>query len=218
MIGTVQYFMLPYLEQDSTFQQMSRNHNDSWWCGFNVKTYFSPADPSALPNGFNDSTSPRYGDSYAVNEMVFGISVRGRSQPTARIPVTFQDGTSNTMVFAEKYSICGPSNTQQAYFYWGETCLTCGSPGNITGACNRLGGTPSGLGSPPLFYNSQAQLPQFRPPANNCNPCLLQGSFLSGIQVGLGDGSTRMVSPGISVTTWRNAVNPADGNPLGSDW
>jgi hypothetical protein len=39
-----------------------------------------------------------------------------------------------------------------------------------------------------------------------------------GIIVGLGDGSVRLVGTSISPTTWANAIMPADGNVLGSDW
>lgn len=219
MIGTLQYFMLPFIEQDNIYKQMAINHNDSWWCGYKVKTYSSPADPSASTGGnFLDTSSPRDGDSYAPNEMVFQIGARGNSNPTATLRTTFVDGTSNTIVFAEKYMVCGPANNSQSYFYWGETCLTCGSPGNASGACNRLGSNPGSQGSPPMFYASTLNIPQFKPLPNNCNPCLLQGHYLSGIQVGLGDGSIRMVANGISQATWANAVNPADGNALGNDW
>ena len=51
-----------------------------------------------------------------------------------------------------------------------------------------------------------------------CNPALLQGHTTSTILVGLGDGSVRAVSQGVSVTTWWRACVPNDGNPLGSDW
>jgi prepilin-type N-terminal cleavage/methylation domain-containing protein len=217
-IGTTQYWMLPFIEHDNVYKQMAVNHNDSWWCGYKVKTYTSPADPSATGGGFLDTSSPRDGDSYAPNEMVFQVGARGNSNPYARISATFTDGTSNTIVFAEKYMVCGPRSNSQSYFYWGETCLTCGSPGNKNGACNRLGSNPGSLGSPPMFYNSQTVVPQFKPLPNNCNPCLLQGHYQSGINVGLGDGSTRLVASGISQATWANAVNPADGNTLGSDW
>ena len=218
MVGTLQYFMLPYIEQDNVFKQMGVNHNDSWWCGYNIKTYVSPADPSSPAGGLSDPNSPRYGDSYAPNEAVFGVGARGNSDATARISVTFTDGTSNTIVLAEKYMICGPRINAQAYFYWGETCLNCGSPGNKSGACNRLGSNPAGLGSPPMFYNSLTLVPQVKPLPSNCNPCMLQSSYQSGIMVGLADGSTRLVSAGISQRTWANAVNPSDGNVLGSDW
>ena len=39
-----------------------------------------------------------------------------------------------------------------------------------------------------------------------------------GALVGLGDGSVRMVSTGISAQTWASAVSPNDGTPLGNDW
>jgi hypothetical protein len=47
---------------------------------------------------------------------------------------------------------------------------------------------------------------------------LLQGPNAGGILVGLGDGSVRLVTTSVSRTTWINAVDPADGNVLGSDW
>jgi hypothetical protein len=46
----------------------------------------------------------------------------------------------------------------------------------------------------------------------------LQGPSSGGILVGLGDGSVRMVSTAISQATWIKAVNPQDGQTLGSDW
>jgi prepilin-type N-terminal cleavage/methylation domain-containing protein len=153
MIGTLQYFMLPYIEQDNAYKAMAGNHNDSWWCGIGIKTYVSPADPTAPANGEPDPNSPRFGSSYAPNEAVFGYPHRGNSNPVARIPATVPDGTSNTIVFAEKFMTCGPSG-QSATFYWGETCLDCGSgvkPNNplpLTGACNRPGPPPC-VGSPP---------------------------------------------------------------------
>jgi prepilin-type N-terminal cleavage/methylation domain-containing protein len=223
MIGTVQYFMLPYIEQDNTYKQMAINHNDSWWCSYGIKTYLNPGDPSAPANGEPDTGNPRFGSSYAPNEAVFGTSVRGNSTPSARIPSTFVDGTSNTMIFAEKYMTCGPPSAS-ATFYWGETCLGCGSPGNVTGACNRLG-SPGSVGSPPMFYNSQGAYFGFagvtfqqKPPPASCNPCMLQAPWPGGILVGLGDGSVRLVSTSVSATTWTYAVAPADGNVLGSDW
>jgi hypothetical protein len=226
LVGTVQFFMLPFIEQQNTYQAQATLHPDSWWCGYGIKTYLSPADPSAPADGFPDHSNPRAGTSYAHNEAVFaaGLAVdpnfrNGNVGPVARIPATFQDGTSNTIVFAEKYMICGLSNGNQATFYWGETCLNCGSPGTYAGACNRLSNNPVNVGSPALFYNSITVPPQAKPsPSNGCNPCMLQATYASGLQVGLGDGSVRMVTSGISQATWIRAVSPNDGLTLGSDW
>src|SRR5262245_55014630 len=102
-VGTVQYFMLPYIEQQNVYKVQAQLHADSWWCGYTIKTYSSPADPSAPADGYPDHSTPRYGTSYAPNEAVFaaGLTItpsfrNGTSpNPVARIPSTFLDGTSN---------------------------------------------------------------------------------------------------------------------------
>jgi prepilin-type N-terminal cleavage/methylation domain-containing protein len=213
--GTLLYHLLPFIEQDTVQKQMAVNHPDSWWCGYGIKTYNNPADPSSSPSGQTDSGSPRYASGYAPNEWVFNAGSSygltnhtgiGQTVGTASIPRTFIDGTSNTILFTEKYAVCGGSTTSVASFYWGET----------GGNCNRVG-NPGGNGSTPGVYSITAT-PQNAPSPFNCNPCLLQGPHSGGILVGLGDGSTRLVSTSISVTTWANALQPADGNTLGSDW
>ncbi len=225
-VGTVQYWLLPYIEQENVYQAQATLHPDSWWCGYTIKTYTGPADPSAPASGYPDPSTPRYGSSYAPNEAVFAFNKtitpswrNGNVPPVARIPSTFIDGTSNTIVFAEKYQVCGSKGGNRvAAFYYGETCLNCGSPGTYAGTCNRLG-SPNGVGSPPMFYGGLTLIPQSMPsPTKSCNPCMLQAPNPSGILVGLGDGSVRLVSNAISQATWQKAVQPADGNVLGSDW
>jgi len=46
----------------------------------------------------------------------------------------------------------------------------------------------------------------------------LGGQFRNGFLVLMLDGSVRVVSRKVSEPTLRNAIMPADGNPLGSDW
>jgi prepilin-type N-terminal cleavage/methylation domain-containing protein len=224
MLGTVQFFMLPFIEQENAQTSMANNHPDSWWCGYGIKTYISPTDPSTPPSGLVDTGSPRYATSYAPNEWVFdggkygsdptphtqlpgnGNSPFGEIVPWASLSSTFVDGTSNTILFTEKYAVCGDSTTDVASYYWGET----------GGSCNRTGGQ-GGNGSIPGIYTITVP-PQSKPSPFNCNPCMVQSMSAGGIVVGLGDGSVRLVSTAISPTTWANAIMPADGNPLGSDW
>jgi prepilin-type N-terminal cleavage/methylation domain-containing protein len=210
--GTLFFFMLPYIEQGNAQTKLAAGNADSWWCSDGIKTYISPADPTEPPNGEIDTGSPRFGSSYAPNEWVFSPAMNPpnvqiqQEAPFARIPTTFPDGQSNTIVFAEKYAVCGNSTSNVASFYWGES----------GGTCNRTGGQ-GGNGSIPGFYT--LALPQQKPNAFlNCNPCQLQAMFSGGIQVGLGDGSVRLVSSGVSQATWANAITPSDGNVLGSDW
>ena len=56
------------------------------------------------------------------------------------------------------------------------------------------------------------------PPAGFCDPSVTASPHTGSMLVALGDGSVRTVSPSVSVTTWKNACIPDDGNPLGSDW
>jgi hypothetical protein len=43
-------------------------------------------------------------------------------------------------------------------------------------------------------------------------------SFDETILVGIGDGSVRIVSTGLSHDTWKAALTPAGGEVLGDDW
>src|SRR5205085_6327836 len=53
-VGTVQYWMLPFIEQDNVYKAQATLHPDSRWCGYNIKTYIGPNDPSAPASGAPD--------------------------------------------------------------------------------------------------------------------------------------------------------------------
>jgi hypothetical protein len=61
---------------------------------------------------------------------------------------------------------------------------------------------------------------QVRPPA--CDPALPQSPHAVGIQVGMADGSVRLVGRSVGRLTWYAANTPAGGEKLGSspytDW
>jgi len=125
--GTIMYHLLPFIEQDNAYKDRimgftastggSAHQANSWWSDQLVKTYQSPADPSLPADGRTWATGGhglgRGATSYAANWHVFGggwgedWQIGGK----ARIPGSFPDGTSNTMVFFERYSVCGDAST-----------------------------------------------------------------------------------------------------------
>src|SRR5262249_10147269 len=123
---------------------------------------------------------------YAANPLVF---VTG-----AGIPRTIPDGTSNTILFAERYQVCNST-----WFYWGV------SPVPLTKA-------------PSFNVPSSGQPFRVRRDIPSCDPRRPNGPHPGAMQVGLGDGSVRSLSSGISLNTFRLACIPNDGQPLGNDW
>jgi prepilin-type N-terminal cleavage/methylation domain-containing protein len=109
-VGSTHFFLLPFLEQQNLYTLA--NGNSANVSGQPVKIFYCPADPSAA----GISTSPpvihtQYAGlattSYAINFLVgqFG----GRT-----IVTSMPDGTSNTVMFGERYQYCQFNNGDDA--------------------------------------------------------------------------------------------------------
>jgi hypothetical protein len=64
----------------------------------------------------------------------------------------------------------------------------------------------------------QVQPARFLTNPGPCDNRLASSGHTAGMNVGLGDGSVRFLSQGISAITWASALTPAGGEVLGSDW
>jgi prepilin-type processing-associated H-X9-DG protein len=186
--GTLFFYVLPCLEQDNLYQSAGDGKgNFSVWTNEvyarRVKVFECPSDGSASDGRlFNDWLAPT---SYAANFLAFGTNSVG-------FPAFFTDGTSNTIMFTERYQIC--NQTPNAWAYSGESDW-----------------------APVFAYSSYAKF-QNRPARDQCNPALPQAIHAGGIQVGMADGSVRTVANEITAQTWYFACTPNGGEVLGADW
>jgi prepilin-type N-terminal cleavage/methylation domain-containing protein len=200
--GGLFYALNPFMEQDNINKATWYSSAHTGPANVVVKSYLAPGDPSAPANGLGGT---RYTGllSYGANHAVFDTggyqAWSATNGGSAKIPATFQDGTSNTIIFGEKFANCKGSFRSWADYSDGG--------GSTTGA---------GAFSSPLGWN-QSNF-DFGLTVNNCNYWNYQAFTLSGINVGLGDGSVRTVSPGVSATSWNAALTPANGDLFDSSW
>jgi type II secretory pathway pseudopilin PulG len=184
--GTLFFHILPYIEQQNVYQQAKGDVNQNATYSMTIPIFLNPMDKSApADNRYKGWLAT---SSYAANWMVFGHVEGG----TASIPRSFPDGTSNTIVYAERYQMCHGNPCG-----WGYSSLYTWAP---------------------MFAFYTKGKFQNVPTQEQCNPELPQSSDSAGIHVALGDGSVRLVSERVSSETWYNAMDPADGNALGQDW
>jgi prepilin-type N-terminal cleavage/methylation domain-containing protein len=231
--GTLQYFLLPFIEQDPAFKITTDNSwrrttdNPKGAADTKIKTYMAPGDPSLPASGH--TWDRRGATSYRANWHVFrgGWDEDWQTGGVTRM-ASIQDGTSNTIFFAETYAICGPAGGTTGTVYreliWAEDGQNSGP---LAQQFNQNVFFVPAFWSQPLMTTSSQRnlpwglnmaLPQIAPAIAQCDPLRLQSFSAGGIQVGLADGSVRSVAPGISQITWGRAVEPKDGFVLGNDW
>jgi len=226
---TLQFWLLPYIEQDNLAKSCATGNtydplnlpagNEA--CTHPVKTYLCPADPSLNANGQTSIGQPTgttpsglipAATSYAANGLAFavidtntGLANNGGNggEFYAGIPRTFTDGTSNTVIFAEKYAYCavGNANNTGSLWYRNNWTSTWGPYYNV-----RLGG-------PTFTFQVQPS-----PIPTNCEYRLPSTPHPGGMIVCMGDASVRTVSRGVSALTWWQANTPNGNEVLANDW
>jgi prepilin-type N-terminal cleavage/methylation domain-containing protein len=249
VFGTYFFHLLPYLEQDNLYKSALGSvpfpppvgPTIAYYPGNNnvysrpVPTFLCPSDPSVGPDGVVTINGVLFGaSSYAPNGLVSGTADLSRNPPVGSPQGQMRmadivDGTSTTILHAEKYARCSnptlappfrDGGTAWAYstavvFPWQPPPMNppgkAFGPGFCIVALVGLG-APNAIGPGSIF---QVQPSPF---LGNCDPTRASTAHTGGILVGLADGSVRTLAPSMSGTTWWAAVTPSGGEVLDSDW
>jgi prepilin-type N-terminal cleavage/methylation domain-containing protein len=247
VFGTYSFHLLPYFEQLNLFDVSLGNapflppvgpttvhypgNNNVY--SKSVAVFLCPSDPSVGQDGVVIVDLVPFGAScYAPN-----AQVNARNDLTTTPPTTdpqgknrfadILDGTSNTILHAEKYARCTNSfmavpfrdgGTAWAYttspkFPWQpapmQTPGKAFQPGFAIAALVAIG-APDAIGPKSKFQR------QPTPFLGNCDPTRTATAH-AGMNVGLVDGSVRTLSPTMNDIMWWRAVTPRDGQVLELD-
>ena len=153
--------------------------------------------------------------SYAANYNVFGNpladSITARLEGVSRIPASVPDGTSRTVMLAERYGTCGATGRQED------------ARGNLWCDANDKW-------RPVFCINEELQTPEtkgyracklFQVSPNwvsDCDSTRAQSAHAAGLPVALVDGSVRTITAEITEAVWTGVCHPADAQAVGDAW
>lgn len=225
--GGLFFHLFPYIEQQNVYNASlnpSEGRNaglpayDSWNADSfaDPKPMFCPSDATMPING-KDTWSGDNMSSYGYNGNIFTVAYRNGWGSQKRYPAYITDGLSNTIFFADKAAVAFqtsnwcPDSGRNLWADWGPT-FNSAEAGNQNGQ-------PTGAG-PSLWW------PVVKLGCNASNSACVTGfsagdassPHSGGINVGLGDGSVRLVAQGISGASWWFALTPNAGDLMGPDW
>lgn len=232
-VGPLFWFLLPYMEQSGVFNLTggvisTGTYPSSPGASAGIKQYVCPSDISFSGGFSNQATLTNSigwrATTYAGNWQIFGKpkvtpSVHGclgsmnpclgtEWEGQARLSASIPDGTSNTLLFTERYTTCSLNGAvacnandganSWSRWDWLDTCAPTFAAWDTTSLF---------LVKPTPFYGG-----------NQCKPIKASSPHAGGIMAALADGSVRFIAATISVTTWKAAITPAGDETMSSDW
>jgi prepilin-type N-terminal cleavage/methylation domain-containing protein len=201
--GNIFYFLLPWLEQDNLY----KIHPNGYAWNYpgdtdpdpinsaTVKVYLCPSDPGNIP--VQMWSGGWAAGNYVANYQVFAVPSSWDTTISPRMPASFPDGTSQTILFAEKVVRCSDGYSP----LWGH--------GNWDYNWMPAFQTWIEQGPGAMFQVA---------PRTNCDHFRASTWHTGGMVVCMGDGSSRTIAQGITPNTWWAACTPNGGDVLGPDW
>jgi prepilin-type processing-associated H-X9-DG protein len=203
--------------------------------------YIDPADESGaqglrdIPMTLPDASAGYYATgSYAANGLVFGSN-------DARLPQTFADGCSYTIMISERPQVCRTPAGQSIYNLWGlgfysphmpafATLTPTDPPGLLsTGQVVPVEPLSARDRADELLVRTGRQDAEPRPPdfatpvqvlrgAGPCDPRLPGSPHYHGMQVAMADGSVRVFARSVSPWVFWAICTPDGGEDVRGDW
>ncbi|OWK43799.1 DUF1559 domain-containing protein [Fimbriiglobus ruber] len=217
--ATYQVFvsLLPYLEQQPLATAFGTPYANlqSASHGTPLKAFACPSD-----TGYGSGVGQGSWASgcYAANFQVFGNPGVGNNAPanangTPNIASTFTDGTSNTIMFAEKTTQLNGSWCLWAHGGWNDSYGPVFAYGSADGTTNYNSGMSASTG-----YVGASSLFQVQPKPGTGDPGKASTPHTGVILVNMGDGSVKNLSGSIDPTnTWWPLCTPSRGDiPTGN--
>jgi hypothetical protein len=190
-----------------------------------------PSDPTLPANGilpsYWGSTSylanwNAWGDSRGDGSSVMGPWTQYGFWSPPQPFTNIRDGLSNTVLFAEGYSVCDSVERIALYsWYYHSFGLT---PSLQRGQLDPKNGVPSadcpyGMPNTFMFQSQPRPLPYGECPAGaDCCSRWKAQTPHAAMNVALLDGSVRSVLPSVSQQTWNYLLLPRDNHMPGDDW
>lgn len=222
-LSTVQYFLLPFMEQEALYMQ-----SRGWTMhGFYLRdrgtkpppTYICPSDTSTTPDGvvlIETDGASWGGGNYVANVQALNHwwkkTPTFNERPEWEQPRPFThpkishitDGTSNTIAFAERYSVCPtPALWSNGRTHW---LGTRAAEFDSVFAWNRSYGVRG-----TFDHNVQFDTPQIAPSNEECDMFYLQTPHPGAMPVVMMDGSVQTVTGDIDLPAFKLMILPRDG-------
>ena len=238
--GTAQFALLPYLEQDTIYRDSYGGGPAAFRAALAptstvIKVFVASLDPAQI-------TPAPASTSYLANAEVFTGNLKiGTNTDGTSNTILFseayagQQGYCNDSPSSSSSTNGGvttTTNTNMVDCYYRLGIWNLGAENIYTTAPSTTSSTSGGtihrqqhhhgnhyVVGPYFSRWSGASAPfEIKPANGSANLYLVQSYTLTGVQIGLADGSVRKVSPGVSLPTWNAAITPQNGELLGSDW
>jgi prepilin-type N-terminal cleavage/methylation domain-containing protein/prepilin-type processing-associated H-X9-DG protein len=215
-------WMLPYVEQQPLYDGSNWSVNTVVG-GQTVYAHILPFHrcPSEVSSPTGRGATANRGanlwaiGNYPLNYQVFGAplsaSVDGRREGIATF-AKITDGTSNCVMFAERFGTCGSSGILDDPTTFGSLWSDSNELWRPVFCVNEYTQEPSTPGYYPclMFQVTPHYL-------LGCDARRAQSPHAGGMHVSLADGSVRMLAGTMNPTVWSNLCNPQDGTAVG-EW